>query len=283
MPEYPDHLLGYWRGRRWLDMSRYVVHFTDTEASFVSILREGLLRPSGPHGWGRNVSEVRLNHMSACLSEVPINHIHRLMDRHGPWGIGFEKPFIREAGGGRVWYVDDETRLYSAIFEGVRDLLTTQDFASSWWKVTPFIDLVSPKRSYEFEWEREWRVPGGLSFSLADVAFVWPNSNAEELIEDIFVGHRPAWTPSGEVVGGAESNLTILGAEGDRLVEQFFDLFTDPVNELYYDDGYVWTTTCWSTHDAIDAAFPQLETQLRSALKDVLEEVSSEWVQIKEA
>lgn len=152
MPEVPEHLLGYTSGRYWLDMSRYVVHFTSTEAAFASILREGFLRPGGPYGWGRNVSEVRAGHMSACLSEVPLNHVRRLIDRHGAWGIGFEKKFIAD-------------RLKETIFEAVGNLLKTQDFASPWWRATPFIDMVSPRRSYEFEWEREWRVPGRLRFS----------------------------------------------------------------------------------------------------------------------
>jgi len=61
--------------------------------------------------------------MSACLSEVPLNHIRRLIDRHGAWGIGFEKKFIAGSGGGRVWYVDDDTALKDTIFEAVGNLL----------------------------------------------------------------------------------------------------------------------------------------------------------------
>lgn len=246
--EVPEHLLGYWSGRRWLDMSRYVVHFTDSEAAFISILREGILRPGGPYGWGKNVTEVRDGHISACLSEVPINHIQRLMDRHGSWGIGFKKPFGRDAGGSRVWYVDDDTALHKALFDAVGALMHAQDFDSPWWRVTPFIDLVSPRRAYEFEWEREWRVPGGLPFSYTDVAFVWPDARAQEMVEDIFVGYDPAWTPS----------------------------------ELYYENGYIWLSTQWSTGDAIDDVFPRLEANLRASLISVLEEVTNEWVCLRE-
>lgn len=70
------------------------------------------------------------------------------------------------------------------------NLLKTQDFASPWWRATPFIDMVSPRRSYEFEWEREWRVPGGLRFSFADIAFTWPGDG--QIIDEIMVGSRPA-------------------------------------------------------------------------------------------
>lgn len=282
MSDVPEHLLGYTSGRYWLDMSRYVVHFTDTESSFISILSQGFLRPSGPYGWGRNVAEVKDGHTSACFSEVPLNHIRRLIDRHGGWGIGFEKKLIANNGGGRVWYIDDDTPLKDTIFTAVGDLLRKQEFASEWWRATPFIDLVSPKRSYEFEWEREWRVPGGLRFSFNDVAFIWPNDS--QIIEKISVESRPAWTPSGEVIGGIESNLAAIGTEGDRLVDEFFRSFTDPINELYYDEngGYAWPDSPWSTSDAVDHVFPDLEVNLRSSLLSVLEEVCSEWLLLED-
>lgn len=141
---------------------------------------------------------------------------------------------------------------------------------------------MSPKWSYEFEWEREWRVPGGLRFSYEDVAFVWPADG--QIIEEIMVENRPAWTPSGEVVGGIESNLAVAGSEGDRMIEEFFRSFTDPVNELYYDEdgGYIWFDSPWSTGDAVDCLFPDLEPTLRASLISVLEEVCSEWLRLRD-
>ena len=43
------------------------------------------------------------------------------------------------------------------------------------WKLAPFIDFPGSYGSFEyrFEWEREWRVPGGLSFSPDQVAFLF--------------------------------------------------------------------------------------------------------------
>jgi hypothetical protein len=279
--EIPNHLLGYTNGRKWLDMSRYVVHFTNTEASFSSILREGFIRPSGPFGWGRTIAQVQEVHKSACFSEVPLNHIQRLMDRHGSWGIGFKKEFIAQRGGGRVWYIDDGTPLNDAIFDAIRVLLRSQDFSSSWWKATPFMDRVMPQR-YEFEWEREWRVPGGLRFSYADIAFAWPRDAS--IIEQISVESRPAWTPSGEVVGDIESNLSSIGDDGERLIEEFFRDFKEPINELYYDEsgGFVWLSTPWQTEDAVDHVFPTLETSLRAALVEVLSAISNEWVYLND-
>jgi hypothetical protein len=42
------------------------------------------------------------------------------------------------------------------------------------WDLTPFIDCPGdyPTRPYRFEWEREWRVLGSLSFHEQDAAFL---------------------------------------------------------------------------------------------------------------
>jgi hypothetical protein len=42
------------------------------------------------------------------------------------------------------------------------------------WELTTFIDFPGgyPTGTYRFEWEREWRVRGSLSFSESDVAFL---------------------------------------------------------------------------------------------------------------
>ena len=39
------------------------------------------------------------------------------------------------------------------------------------WRITPFADYTAP--NYHFEWEREWRVPGGMQFAPGDVAFLF--------------------------------------------------------------------------------------------------------------
>ena len=43
------------------------------------------------------------------------------------------------------------------------------------WAITPFVDYPGEYggSQYRFEWEREWRVPGGLAFSPDDVAFLF--------------------------------------------------------------------------------------------------------------
>lgn len=83
-------------------MSEWVVHFTDSEDNLRSILTERHIRPSGPFGQGKNIAETREAHMSACFSEIPLDHLVRLCERHGRWGIGFSKEFMADRGGCRV-------------------------------------------------------------------------------------------------------------------------------------------------------------------------------------
>jgi hypothetical protein len=279
----PPHLLGHDRSAAWLDMSRFAVHFTKSEEAFVSILKEGFLRPGGPYGWGRKVNEVQEGHFSACFSEIPLSQIRRLIERHGSWGIGFKKAFLARNGGGRVWYVDDETPLHDSVFAAIGQLRAQGDFSSSWWKATPFMDLVSPVRHYAFDWEREWRVPGGLHFRLADVAFVWvgeDEAGGQKIIEDVFVEPRPPWSPTGEVIGSLESNVEALGPTCEQLLESFFEEFSDPIDDLYYDEGggYVWPVPPVSTEEAVLEVCGDLEETLRSALTTILDDVALQWI-----
>jgi hypothetical protein len=282
-PRIPPHLLGHERSAKWLDESRFAVHFTDTEEAFTSILKEGFLRPGAPYGWGRNYDEVREAHRSACFSEIPLSQIRRLTERHGPWGIGFRKAFLARNGGGRVWYVDDETPLHSAVFDAVGQLLRRQDFSSSWWRATPFMDEVSPARRYAFDWEREWRVPGGLHFTLPDVAFVWDGSDearGNPIVEDVLLDVRPPWTPTGEVIGSIESNVAAVGPLFEELLGRFFEEFTNPIDVLYYGEGggYEWPVPPVLTEEAIQEACGDLEDSLLAALTTILDDLSVEWI-----
>lgn len=49
------------------------------------------------------------------------------------------------------------------------------DWDHPFWVVAPFLDYPGTygPTSYEFEWEREWRIPGGLTFGPSEVAFLF--------------------------------------------------------------------------------------------------------------
>jgi hypothetical protein len=46
-------------------------------------------------------------HRSACLNEIPLDMIDRLISRHGHYGLGFKRDFVTARGGARVWYLDE--------------------------------------------------------------------------------------------------------------------------------------------------------------------------------
>lgn len=277
--DVPPELLGYQRDPRWRDMSDYLVHFTDTAASLVSMLTEGFVRQSGPFGWAKNIAEVTDGHRSACLSEIPLDMIDRLISRHGHYGLGFKRDFVTECGGARVWYLDQGGPASQTLFDLVRSLLYAQDFANLLWKLTPFIDNVMPGR-YAFEWEREWRVPGGLSFTLDDVAFVITPDGDRHLFEQNPSLDAPLIRPDDQEAWWFALPQE-LGDAVDAMVACFLGAFSDPVNHLPWDEGeYVWIVDQWMTEEAMEYLFGPLEPTVFERVADYLNGLCPYWVRI---
>ena len=115
---------------------------------FADILATGILKASGPFGfgWARKVDEVQRRHHSVCFSEVPLDKIERLTRRHGNYGIAFAKDFIRDRQGARVWYIDQGSEQAHSLMEHLRELKSRRDFSHPMWDLTPFIDPVMPGR-----------------------------------------------------------------------------------------------------------------------------------------
>lgn len=280
--QVPEQLLGYRRDPRWRDMSDYLVHFTHTSDELGAILSQGCIESAGPFGWGKNISELTQEHKSACLSEVPVDMVDRLISRHGHFGIGFRRDFVTSLGGARVWYLDDCSPVSSALFESVRQLLRRQDFNDDLWKLTPFIDRIIPGR-YEFEWEREWRVPGGLHFQLSDVAFaIVPGEGGREFVTSLGLSapiiradDREAWWLA---------LPQALGDAVDTMVARFLTEYNDPVDHLPWDSesGYIWIVEEWETSDAIHNVFEHVEPSVYDQLKEYLDNISTSWVRVSD-
>lgn len=266
-------------------MSDWVVHFTDSKDNLASILHDRFIRPSGPFGNGRNFDEVRERHMSACFSEIPLDHLSRLYERHGPWGIGFNRRVIDAADGGRVWYLERDTEPARALFDLTGHVLRAQDFDHLIWKLSPFIDVMSDAYNYRFDWEREWRVPGGLDFEMTDVAFLLQpdtpgvirvTSDLEEVLPS-FVSNGPA---------GLSGAPEVLGDDLDHLVAVFGEHFVDPVELLFHDEedstGYSWPVAQWDTRDAVNESLPGVSDPVREQLIAELEGMSTIWVNLDE-
>ncbi len=59
------------------------------------------------------------------------------------------------------------------------------------WRLTPFVDFPGEygPTEYRFEWEREWRVPGELTFGPDDVAFLFIPESFHAAARTFFEGH----------------------------------------------------------------------------------------------
>ncbi|WP_123391585.1 hypothetical protein [Nocardioides aurantiacus] len=162
-------------------MSEYAVHFTkdgaggtDGYMSMMSILSQGYLKPSGPFGVAAELDFLGSAQKSVCLSEVPLDQLARVVEHRSEYGIGFKQTVLIEKGGARVWYVNEPSLLAEFWRKITAEQGALRDTDAELWRATPFVDLASESALFSrYEWEREWRVPGGLTFKPSDVAFLF--------------------------------------------------------------------------------------------------------------
>jgi hypothetical protein len=174
--------IGYRGNPGWRDMSEYAVHFTKTAQMtsaydvMITILWQGRILSGGPFGAAKNLIALGNAQKSACFSEIPLDLLARLIARRSQYGIAFRQDFLVDRGGARVWYLDKDGPVADSFKETVRAAMAGGIVPSdAIWKVTPFVDYPGDYggTQYRFEWEREWRVPGGLAFGPDDVAFLF--------------------------------------------------------------------------------------------------------------
>jgi hypothetical protein len=195
--------MGYRGNPDWRDMSEYAVHFAkafearDAYDVMMSILWDRHIMPSGPYGAARNLMELIDSQRSACLSEIPLDLLVRLIERRSLYGIGFLQDFLVDRGGARVWYLDRDGAAATTFAELVRqEMIGGVDPADPLWRLTPLVDYPGDygETAYRFEWEREWRVPGGLRFEPDDVSFLFLPEEHHAAARAFFEGHYRANT-----------------------------------------------------------------------------------------
>lgn len=163
----------------WTDMSNYVVHFTkggtekDDYATMMNIYWSCTLKPGRRFGIGKNKAPLSSEQGAVCFSEIPPGQWNRLEERRGTkYGLAFSKQFVISQGGGPIWYAWKETPHWHAL-QGMMDAAAKNPDAPVW-RITPMIDAPGTYggRDYLFDWEREWRHVGPMSFEPEDVAFL---------------------------------------------------------------------------------------------------------------
>jgi hypothetical protein len=194
-------MLGYGGNEDWRDMSEFLVHLTDTPKAFEAILKEETLRPGAKSvGAATDFHELEGTQRAVCLSEIPLDRLDRLVERHGEFGVGFRKTFIQQRSGRPVWYLHRDTVGCADFKELVRTaMLGGIDPADPVWRLTPFVDYpgVGTWGRYEFEWEREWRVVGDLLFNLlTDLEFIIAPQRTHAVIQNAWSGRADQVMPA---------------------------------------------------------------------------------------
>lgn len=150
--------------------------------ALTAILREGHLRALNPYGAAYNVGALARSQTVACFSEMAaLESVARLAQRHGEFGLGFGKTWMQARGAAPVWYLPRESQVQAEFFNTVYQLAfrNPPDPEHVLWRITPFIDYPRDTSDddgtipYDWRWEREWRVCGGLNFQADDVAILF--------------------------------------------------------------------------------------------------------------
>lgn len=278
--QIPEDMVGFRGDPKWRDMSDFLVHFTKRDA-LLSVLDSGRVEARNQFGWGRNDGATAHLRMSACLSEVPVDQIDRIATRRGHYGIGFRRDYIQSLGGARVWYAEEPQR--TLLFETFRALYRNDSARENGlWKLTPFIDDVTP--GYDFTWEREWRVPGGVRFDLSHVQFlILPRGADKELFRNPAPG-VPLLSPQGMEFWREAWNA--LGNDQDRYVDRFLHVYANPADYLTWDHedyDYYWPVESHTSAEAVDDVFgAELDYAAKAQLARRLDDISGAWLKIRE-
>ena len=164
---------------RWEDMSNYVVHFTkggpgkDDYWTMIRIYGSYRLEPRHRFGIGKDKAPLAAEQGTVCFSEIPPGQWNRLIKRRATkFGLAFSKQFVLSRGGGPIWYAWKDTPHLQALQEMMA--VAAGDVDAPIWRITPMIDApgMYGGRDYMFDWEREWRHIGAMSFMPEDVAFL---------------------------------------------------------------------------------------------------------------
>lgn len=184
-------MLGSRGNKGWLDLSDYVVHFTKGGEdkgyeTVMSILwQQRLARGPSAFGAATRVSEIAETQRVVCFSEVPVGFLERIsLRRKSKYGIGFTKRFLLDRGGAPLWYLEHGTPQQQALSRIIDEARKRGPSGKDpVWSLTPFVDFPSGPSSpytYDFRWEREWRVATDVDFKIDDVAFLLiPEENDE--------------------------------------------------------------------------------------------------------
>lgn len=169
------------------DLSFLLVHLTRDRDSLVSILTKQngdcTLKGNriGYFGDFEGLSEEDVTGVG--LTEAPLDQIKHFAKplegdsprRYSKYGIVFDQAFVRKAGGNPCFYVNTLTdyALRDTLIDLAKQCSNNSD--TSVRKLLLYFNIFgrtgqsTGQKEIDFYWEREWRVPGNLSFRYEDV------------------------------------------------------------------------------------------------------------------
>ncbi|WP_345473778.1 hypothetical protein QMQ05_05855 [Glutamicibacter ectropisis] len=281
----PEHLLGTNQHQQAKDLSKYLVHMTCSAKSLAEIVISGQVEARNRFGMGRTLDMVAAEHQSACFTEMPLNELDRLRDRGKSWGIAFKKEFIEEKGGQRIWYLGSDSTPFVALKSMKDSAIAAKDWKDPIWRVTPFVDNVD-RGKYAFDWEREWRIVGGLQFDLSDVIMLIGLEGVDPLFHEEFSLGAPLYDPRDDSYVWHGETIPSLGANLEAVLEKFHREYQTPDEaRLSYStepeavDGYWWLgcATRYETEDALADLLPDAPTEVHNVLSAHLNGISPSW------
>jgi hypothetical protein len=111
----------------------------------------------------------------ACLSECPPEVVSTMCKpvqgrsyQVEPFGLYFRRKFIEAAGAIPVLYAGYPAHMALQDLWGVIEASGKQDLL---WKLMPYVSQVT--ETFDFSWEREWRIAGPLAFQPSDLTCVF--------------------------------------------------------------------------------------------------------------
>ncbi|ALE93783.1 hypothetical protein AOC05_18010 [Arthrobacter alpinus] len=254
---------------------------TTSPQALASIVTSGRVEARNRFGIGRGLDMVAEKHEAACFTEMPLSELDRLRDRGKSWGIAFKRDFVLQHGGQRVWYLDINGSPYQAL-HGLKEVaFDHRDWTNPVWDITPFVDQRNPG-SYAFEWEREWRVVGGLRFDLEDVVLLIGLDGVEPLLHEKFSVGAPYYDAHDMTYQWDGGTIPEVGANMETTLDEFHSTYLTPDNAgIPYEseDGYMWLGCAISieTEDALEDLLPEAPWEVKAALADHLNQISVEW------
>lgn len=179
--------------QRKADYSRFLVHLTRSPRSekvagtssisakdvLKTILEEQTLRALDHHclftpALRAKARAVQDRFNVLCFTETPIHQVQSLLNDVGgrqyapePYGLVFDKDYIRERGGNPVFYVTKEIAKplwRSLYFNEVDNIQQPPDDVC---RLLSLVTVCEPAN--DWHWEREWRIAGDLRFRLPEV------------------------------------------------------------------------------------------------------------------